>query len=193
MTNTSDLIQSLNKAVANFYLKHSEESLFYSQATSKVGHMLCCAILRCIKKSLHSSGFSFSLFCLDYFHTRRVFCSHLCSSLRGQPVRECIFVTPLSPAPMLVPLSDDFWQIIGSGSKLTYKDSRNVIFASGLSHQVTAWALEPMQRKEKTMGAKGSLLEAACVDWLKFIWPQQSDGFVKVRNRKTWQSRGKKG
>lgn len=193
MTNTSGLIKSLNKAVANFYLKHSEETLFYSQATFKVGHVLCCALLWCIKKSLHSSGFSFSLFCLDYFHTWRVFCSHLCSSLRGQPVRERVFVTPPSPAPMLVPLSDDFWQVIGSGSKLTCKDPRNVIFRSGLSYQVTAWALKPIQRKEKTLGAKGSLLEAPWLDWLKFIWPQQSDGFMKVRNRKTWQPRGKKG
>lgn len=88
--------------------------------------------------------------------------------------------------------SDDFWQIIGSGSKLTRKDPRNVIFGSSLSHQVTAWALEQMQRKEKTLGAKGSLLEAAWLDWLKFISPQQSDGFMKVRNRKTWQSREKK-
>lgn len=74
MANTSGLIKSLNKAVANFYLKHSEESLFYSQATSKVGHMLCCAFLRCIKKSLHSSGFFCSFFCLNCFHTWRVFC-----------------------------------------------------------------------------------------------------------------------
>lgn len=138
MTNASGLIRSLNKAVANFYLKHSEESLFYSQATFKVGHLLRCALLRCIKKSLHSSGFFFSLFCLNYLHMWRVFCSHLCSSLRGQPVQECIFVPPTSPALTFLSLSDDFWHINESGSKLTYKDPRNVIFRSGLSHQVTA-------------------------------------------------------
>ena len=138
MTNTSGLIKSLNKTVANFYLKHSEESLFYSQATFKVERMLCCALLRYIKKTLHSSGFSFGFFCLDYFHTRRVFCSHLCSSLSGQPVQGHIFVASLSPVQMLVPLSDNFWQIIGSGSNLTCKDPRNVIFGSGPSHQGTA-------------------------------------------------------
>lgn len=104
MTNTSGLIKSLNKAVANFYLKHSEESLLYLQAFFKAGHMLCCALLQRVKNSLHSSGFSFSLFCLDYFHTWRVFRSHLRSSMRGQPVQECILMPPLSTVLMHVPL-----------------------------------------------------------------------------------------
>lgn len=43
MANTSGLIKSLNKAVTNFCLKYSEESLFYLQTTFKVGHTLCCA------------------------------------------------------------------------------------------------------------------------------------------------------
>lgn len=159
MTNTSGLIKSLNKAVANFYLKHSEESLLYLQATFKARHMLRCALLRRVKNSLRSSGFSFSLFCLDYFHTWRVLCSHLCSGMMGQPVQECILVPPLSPVPMHVSLSDDFWQITGYGSKLACKDPRNVIFSSGLLCQVTARVLEPMQRKE-TLGAEGSLLGA---------------------------------
>lgn len=38
-TNTSGLIKSLNKSIANFDLKHSEESLLYSQATFKVVHV----------------------------------------------------------------------------------------------------------------------------------------------------------
>lgn len=176
MTKTSGLIKSLNNAVANSYLKHSEESLFYSQTTFKAGHMLCCALLRCIKKSLHSSGFSCSLFCLDCFHTWRVFCSHLCSSLTGQPVQECLFVTPPLPVLMLVPLSDDFWQITGSGSKLIYKVPRNVIFGSDLSLQVTIWALEPVQRKEKTRlwkqkGAfRGSLIRVAEIHLTPAKW-----------------------
>lgn len=179
MTNTSGLIKSLNKAVANFYLKHSEESLLYLQAFFKAGHMLCCALLRRVKNSLHSSGFSFSLFCLDYFHTWRVFCSHLRSAMRGQPVQECILMPPLSTVLMHVLLFGDFWQITGSGSKLAYKGPRNVIFSSGLLCQVTAWALEPVQKKE-TLGAEGSLLGVAPWDYLKFIWPQRSGGFVKV-------------
>lgn len=51
MTNTSGLIKSLNKAVANFYLKYSEESLFYLQTTSKVGHMLSCAFKMIFKEA----------------------------------------------------------------------------------------------------------------------------------------------
>lgn len=143
----------MNKAVANFCFKHSEESLFYLQATFTVEHMLCAALLLCIKRSLRSWLFlqPFMSWLLPYVQGILQ-----PSVVRGQAVWECIFIASPSPPLMYVPLAGDFLQIIGSGSKLSCKDTRNVIFRSGLSHQIISWALELIERKEKTWEKKAA-------------------------------------